>query len=163
MTNKNSKHLNKSKQFTKPNDKSASATKRHEVSNAELTAEDIEEKIKELRKLQKQIDPSFTGNNKSNLPSFQTIYIIFEIFMCIAVIGLGYYVYHTSQQRQALINNAAKFVEASKSAKAEEILKEPNESYDAEEFCSSNDDCSTATVTATQTIEDDELESFLES
>ena len=78
----------------------------------EVTAEEIEKKIKELRNLQEQIDPSSKVKRKSRWPSFQTTYLIMEIIMCIAVIALSLYIYQTNQKKQAVLEAAIKETKA---------------------------------------------------
>ena len=165
MASKSSRCSNKSRQIKAKTSHEPRDQRSDDTSSSKLTVEQIEEKIKELRNLQKRIDPNFHSEKKSNFPSFQTIYIIFEVFMCLAVIGLGYYVYQTSQQRHELLKNARKFAEASKSTQDQLNLKQINENYlDKEEFCSPGENCNDASVvTVHRTNEDDELEEFLKS
>ena len=162
MSSKSIKSSTKNKTAYSRSSKITAGKKPAEEANPQLTVEQIQEKIENLKKLQKQIDPTFEAEKKSRLPSFQTIYIIFEIFMCLAVIALGLYVYQVSQQRQEMMKNAVKLAEASKKAQSEEILPQTAANlYDEEEYCSSNDQCDDITIVAKQQVEEEELETFL--
>ena len=87
MASKSSRCSNKSRQIKAKTSNEPRDQRSDDTSSSKLTVEQIKEKIKELRNLQKRIDPNFHSEKKSNFPSFQTIYIIFEVFMCLAVIG----------------------------------------------------------------------------
>lgn len=124
------KHVAKKTSDSKPSSNSPET--------ADVTVEGIQKKIEELQKLQKQIDPSYKVKKKSRLPSFQTMYIIMEILMCIAVVGLSIYVYQTNQKKQAMlkavIDETKKKIENEKEAIAVAEVELSYDTIDPDEF-----------------------------
>ena len=169
MTNKNAKRSGKSSDRQLSDSKlERSVSSSSPTEDTSLTVEDIEEKIQELRKLQKQIDPSYKPDEKVGVTIFQIAYISLEIILSLGILGLALYVYYTNQRNQAMYKEAMKIAEdkikmagLNDLVQAHEQAAAPPPTYDTDEFCLNND-CDDVVSDNNQHLQDeDELDFFL--